>query len=151
MNLRNCSSFKLVVWKRISSNDAWRRKNLSKKDSKVLEYMGYAAKGRRNQSYMQLVLNKPYCIFCTTSLPISEFNLLFFGFLYTVHSGIPHPGILWLILANPFSFVISAPGLSWTKISVFQDFIFIHLYIIIIHIIMYNIHQTLLFTAFLAF
>ena len=36
--------------KRISSNDAWRRKNLSKKDSKVLEYMGYAAKGRRNQS-----------------------------------------------------------------------------------------------------
>lgn len=62
-----------------------------KKDSKVLEYMGYAAKGRRNQRYMQLVLNKPYCIFCTTSLPISEFNLLFFGFLYTVHSGIPHP------------------------------------------------------------
>ena len=45
----------------------------------------------RRKTYMQLVLNKPYCIFCTTSLPISEFNLLFFGFLYTVHSGIPHP------------------------------------------------------------
>ena len=43
------------------------------------------------REYMQLVLNKTYCIFCTTSLPISEFNLLFFGFLYTVHSGIPHP------------------------------------------------------------
>ena len=141
----------MVVWKRISSNDAWRRKNLSKKDSKVLEYMGYAAKGRRNQRYMQLVLNKPYCVFCTILLPISEFNLFFSVFLYTIHFRIPHLKIFdqfcQIHFLSLFPCLVSfKPGFLFIS-----NLIFMHFYIIIIHKIMYNTHQCLLFTAFLAF